>query len=367
MLSFSQPPKRKLGYLTKRGKNFGGWKMRFFVLDGPTLNYYENVSYKGMAGKSKGAQRETLTPQFLQKGGPYLGTINLARAQIGRQVVQSGSGDSFRHAFLILEPKKSAPNGIHRHVLCADSDLERDQWVEAMGQYINCDDFGQPPPSINPDYRQQLNKYLQRSRSDTSSFKKNRKNSAQRHARQRSSLDGADLINQPRQQLQQQDEISGDDKKSKPRGFWGKKMFNTSANNSGSDSLTQTSGAALSSDQATALMNSAGLTGYMDTSGAVGTKQVERGRNQVFGIPLDEAIQVCRISQDYELPAVVYRCIEYLEAKNAAQEEGIYRLSGSAAKMKKLKERFNKGNNTKVGVRTNTHFFLFMRTDCVGE
>ncbi len=25
----------KTGYLTKRGKNFGGWKARFFVLDGP--------------------------------------------------------------------------------------------------------------------------------------------------------------------------------------------------------------------------------------------------------------------------------------------------------------------------------------------
>lgn len=34
----------KEGYLTKRGKNFGGWKSRFFVLQGPTLEYYENVS-----------------------------------------------------------------------------------------------------------------------------------------------------------------------------------------------------------------------------------------------------------------------------------------------------------------------------------
>lgn len=41
-------PKRKLGYLTKRGKNFGGWKMRFFVMDGPIVNYYENVSRKGV-------------------------------------------------------------------------------------------------------------------------------------------------------------------------------------------------------------------------------------------------------------------------------------------------------------------------------
>ena len=34
----------KEGYLTKRGKNFGGWKTRYFVLQGPLLEYFESVS-----------------------------------------------------------------------------------------------------------------------------------------------------------------------------------------------------------------------------------------------------------------------------------------------------------------------------------
>lgn len=34
----------KEGYLTKRGKNFGGWKTRYFVVQGPVLEYYESVS-----------------------------------------------------------------------------------------------------------------------------------------------------------------------------------------------------------------------------------------------------------------------------------------------------------------------------------
>ncbi|KAG0990852.1 hypothetical protein G6F27_014264 [Rhizopus arrhizus] len=72
--------------------------------------------------------------------------------------------------------------------------MERDQWVEAMKQYVDHDNLGQKPSSSNQqqpiDYRQQLNKYLQRSRSDASSLKKKRKDSnQQRHARQRSSLD----------------------------------------------------------------------------------------------------------------------------------------------------------------------------------
>lgn len=60
----------------------------------------------------------------------------------------------------------------------------------------------------------------------------------------------------------------------------------------------------------------------------------------VFGVPLEVSLSVSQIA---ELPAVVFRCIEYLEAKNAEQEEGIYRLSGSSNVIKNLKERFNMG------------------------
>lgn len=37
-------PGYKEGYLTKRGKNFGGWKTRYFVLQGPVLEYFDSVS-----------------------------------------------------------------------------------------------------------------------------------------------------------------------------------------------------------------------------------------------------------------------------------------------------------------------------------
>lgn len=60
----------------------------------------------------------------------------------------------------------------------------------------------------------------------------------------------------------------------------------------------------------------------------------------VFGVPLDESLDVAEIAR---LPAVVFRCIQYLEAKKADQEEGIYRLSGSSAVIKGLKDRFNSG------------------------
>ena len=64
----------------------------------------------------------------------------------------------------------------------------------------------------------------------------------------------------------------------------------------------------------------------------------------VFGVSLEEAISVSRpFGVTAPLPAVVYRCIEYLDAKNAVNEEGIFRLSGSNVVIKGLRDRFNSG------------------------
>lgn len=61
----------------------------------------------------------------------------------------------------------------------------------------------------------------------------------------------------------------------------------------------------------------------------------------VFGVALEESLEVATIAH---LPAVIFRCIQYLEDQKADQEEGIYRLSGSSAVIKNLKDMFNAGN-----------------------
>ncbi|THG97366.1 hypothetical protein EW026_g4619 [Hermanssonia centrifuga] len=107
----------KEGYLTKRGKNFGGWKTRYFVLQGPSLEYYES------------------------RGGTHLGSITITGAQIGRQQRAADKKDSdedneYRHAFLIIEAKKGPGGSNPRHVLCAESDQDRDSWVEELVRYV---------------------------------------------------------------------------------------------------------------------------------------------------------------------------------------------------------------------------------------
>jgi RalA-binding protein 1 len=67
-------------------------------------------------------------------------------------------------------------------------------------------------------------------------------------------------------------------------------------------------------------------------------KTSEKLSRPVFGVTLSESIAIATVGN---LPAIVFRCIEYLEAKKAEQEEGIYRLSGSSAVIKGLKDRFD--------------------------
>ncbi|PIA19434.1 Rho GTPase activation protein, partial [Coemansia reversa NRRL 1564] len=61
----------------------------------------------------------------------------------------------------------------------------------------------------------------------------------------------------------------------------------------------------------------------------------------VFGQSLERTVESTRIREHYQLPSIVYRCIEYLDAKKAWLEEGIYRQSGSSLALTQLRKEFN--------------------------
>jgi RalA-binding protein 1 len=357
---------QKEGYLTKRGKNFGGWKARYFVLDGPELRYFESP------------------------GGQHMGTIKLHHAQIGKQSPKSAeqsasptggeedADNQYRHAFLILEPKKKDSSALVRHVLCAESDDERDTWVDALMEYVesaSSETEGQESVSSKGQSQPQESQSKQnptetKSKSVNGSKKSGRGvdspdqgmgspvqgfsfddavqadpptigstlEQAPRSPRMPGALstDFRELsMSSPGQPMQSprlisrptngsviQDVEAWGNKaktstKEKKRSIWG---FRTRS------SLELDSQAQASSDTLVATNN-------VERTGPV---------RPVFGIPLAEAVRDCAPpGLDVELPAVVYRCIEYLHAKEAALEEGIFRLSGSNVVIKALKERFN--------------------------
>ncbi|KAF8582759.1 RhoGAP-domain-containing protein [Ramaria rubella] len=423
----------KEGYLTKRGKNFGGWKTRYFVLQGPVLEYYES------------------------RGGAHLGSINITGAQIGRQqkAATQGSSDDeneYRHAFLIIEVKKGASVQHTRHVLCAESDHERDSWVEVLVRYVtgSYDDTG--IPSVAPTTSQPRPSTSSMTSLDSTPTKRMMK---------------ADIAKGPAVPISQltQDQMNAKLFQAAP--FPESASTNSSPlerypPSSGQDrnlqSITEvplssslptnldTEGGGLLSQRAASELGhypDIGRPAYLDTRGTSGQRidrmhsrgsmlpslstvqssptfptangHVDRapspdpsslmppdasnkvkisgpingtpipagykfgakdtpsdagsssdrdrkaksrnfwgfGRDKphasgggingaapkaVFAVSISDSLSVAQIAS---LPAVVFRCIQYLEAKKADQEEGIYRLSGSSAVIKSLKDRFN--------------------------
>ncbi|KAL4801220.1 hypothetical protein BDV18DRAFT_87574 [Aspergillus unguis] len=347
---------RKEGYLTKRGKNFGGWKARYFVLHGPELRYFE------------------------APGGAHLGTIKIPNAQIGKQsqTAQSptaradddDSDNQYRHAFLILEPKKKDSSALVRHVLCAESDDERDTWVEALLEYVEGPQENEGPSSAqaqpavnNPANTTPRNKLF------SNGGRKDSKGTDSPDLETSDTVQGFSFDDA----VAAEPPIIGNDPRT-PKS----PVFPPGSFQDPNEALDhgQISSKMISAPTNGAVIQDAGAWGNKPTTSTKEKKRsiwgfrtrssidlasqlqaVSEGPaiqihgaggerrdfvKPVFGMPLVEAVRDCApFDVDVNLPAVVYRCLEYLRAKGAEYEEGIFRLSGSNVVVKALRERFN--------------------------
>lgn len=291
----------KTGFLTKRGKNFGGWKSRWFVLDSPELRYYE-------------------TP-----GGAHLGTIRIQHAGIGKQKGDESVDfeDQYRHAFLIQEPKKKDLTSYVRHVLCAESDVDRDEWVAALLHYVESTESPQSPmlgsfPS-RPDTSSGKEKQVD-TKSDSSTPSQTPTSSTFAEVPENNSKT---TISAPLNGAPIQDSTQWGNKSTpQPRETQKRGLFNFGkSSNEGSQISRQ------QQPEVAPKLRVLRHNGYV---------------RAVFGLPLADAVEYCSpFNVEAGIPAVVYRCIEYLRFRNAANEEGLFRLSGSNIVIKQLKERFN--------------------------
>ncbi|THH32396.1 hypothetical protein EUX98_g1815 [Antrodiella citrinella] len=405
----------KEGYLTKRGKNFGGWKTRYFMLQGPSLEYYES------------------------RGGTHLGSILITGAQIGRQQKpqdkqQSDEDNEYRHAFLIIEARKGPGGSNPRHVLCAQSDRERDDWVEELVRYVtgtyNDEDGSiqdEPPAQplpvtgrsstssdlpVTPSRRPPLSKddIVVGSAVPIAQIPPDPvKTSAPSYVEHRaaavgietplstslpssSPLAGAEDVDVYAAFSQRATSEMGhypdlvDQRAAFPKVKSGRTSPDPSRRRDKRRSLNPLRSTAIAerddspekdSDPHTPRVDAHGkvkISGPMngtpipagykfggkdgppDPSSVSERREKAKSRTfwgfgrhekanmpalpprNVFGVSLEESLDVAEIAS---LPAIVFRCIQYLEAKKADQEEGIYRLSGSSAVIKALKDRFN--------------------------
>lgn len=335
----------RAGYLTKRGKNFGGWKARYFVLDGPNLKYFEGP------------------------GGAHMGSIKLQNAQIGKQSTQAQNAsededNQFRHAFLILEPKKKDSSSLVRHVLCAESDEERDAWVDALLQYVDFKDDEEPHLARQAQVLK--TEVTPRSPRPQKSLSDLRPGTGGTASTQTRSVDQVRAVNYS-------ETVAGDapvmgQAPLSPR-------LGTQTPSPPYDQLTNNSEQhpTISAPTNLQVIQNAGdwgmrpppTPGSRDKKRSVFQLPFTRGRSSsdlqpgdkvvtsgpsvspygskaIFGVPLAEAVSAAQPADvSTELPAVVYRCIEYLTYRNAIAEEGIFRLSGSNTVIRSLKDRFN--------------------------
>jgi RalA-binding protein 1 len=344
----------KEGFLTKKGKNFGGWKERYFALEGSTLKYFD-------------------TP-----GGTQLGQIKLHNAQIGRQSSKAkddGSVDEdnqYRHAFLVLEPKRKDSSTMVRHVLCAESDKERDEWVSVLLEHVTTDKEDEGKSKLK--HSKSKDGKEVKDGKDGSEDGKNADNSSLRSmsydeasqgpapargptpeelSRQQISPSPNSMLSQP---SQPSSAAPAPERNSHPT-----KQISGPSNGSVISDLAAWGASKLSKEhedkKAEKALRKRSIWGFKqkimpddhDRHATNGYQQAAERfplARAVFGASLEEAVYLTKPpGVDVALPSVVYRCIEYLDAKNASNEEGIFRLSGSNVVIKGLKERFNSGEH----------------------
>ena len=347
-VSTPRPKGNKEGYLTKRGKNFGGWKARYFVLEGSEFRYYE------------------------VEGGAHLGTIKLLNAQIGKQSQQQsnqspqrrddGEDNQYRHAFLILEPKRKDSASLVRHVLCAENDEERDAWVDALLQHVDYHDETSPvdaKPAVparlqkpqhnkvsdrslsrdSPDVDQQNDRLQGLSYDDTVAAE-----APVRGPNHREAMGSKPSRGSPKNASFSQDSMGHYPTISAPSNAtpiqnaeaWGSKpMTGPTPVKDKKRSIFGFRGRGGSSDLAPIQVNSTPLAAVNESRGLTSNRNI-------FGMTLQEAVEFSQpLNLGAQLPSVVFRCLEYLKDKKAIKEEGIFRLSGSNIVIKGLRDRFN--------------------------
>lgn len=82
--------------------------------------------------------------------------------------------------------------------------------------------------------------------------------------------------------------------------------------------------------------------------------------DHIFGLPLEDAVRLSKISATTGVPAVISRCIEYLDIMGV-EEVGLYRVPGSTSNVARLKAMFDHGKEDSC------FFFLLLLFLGLGE
>ncbi|KAG0658117.1 hypothetical protein C6P45_002283 [Maudiozyma exigua] len=321
-------------------KALGGnasWRIRYGILNGEFLQLFEN--------------------------GDMMETIRLKQASL--ELLPNMPDDKYgtKNGFLIVEQKKVGLSSSSKYFLCAESPKERESWIAALSEYIDTARL-----SISSPANESIGAF-----SSTTSNSQN-ENSDQIYVTDLSqpdngtSSESSQLNNVDSFQATSYDQFSNpttidddkDNKRNKMRSLFPFKKFSNMTNNtlhSGSHmpnhqhgSNNGINGRPLSANEEGNKSVVTGSEYSMKSDTSMVKSSPNYGNSQsssqgvVFGSSIDVALKLSSHSYQgvYEIPSVVYRCLEYLYKNRGIQEEGIFRLSGSSTMIKTLQEGFDK-------------------------
>lgn len=301
--------------LMRRAKTLGNgsnWRVRYGVLRADILQLFDK--------------------------GQLAETINLRQSTI--ELLPNLPEDRYgtKNGFLLTEHKKSGLSSTSKYSLCAETTKERELWVAAISDYVLRPSPVPPPSSasaptvvssstVGDDVASSSHK------SDTSVDQIYVTDLSEppsiSHNNGSSSASSPRIISDPT-------EDEKDNKRLKMRSFFPFKKLTSGAFNLGSDPV-----------EAGTVHSQESEPKYSDNSIAKSLESMnltEPTATMVFGSTLDKCLQLSSHSYQgkYDIPTVVYRCLEFLYKNRGIQEEGIFRLSGSSALIKSLQEQFDR-------------------------
>lgn len=322
---------RKEGFLIRRYKGLGTtWKVRWCQIDGPALEIYE------------------------LPGGALQEQIRLVGSQIGRQssdVVAEERG--YRHAFLIIESPRNnkISNSQNKHFFCAESDEERDSWIESMVEFTVNDPLQNTiaPSGRRIEHGFDKNSFSTNPYASNSGNPNNTTNvydsgnnygyDSGFNPAYNASLDEsvpfeelkAREFETPREKERHKDKEQQKEQKEE------KKMKKRSMFNFRSRALSND----LPKPDATVTQQpwqpQESMQMYLDQMNLHDEVAV-----RVFGQDLVEVFELSHHDfKGLQIPSVCFRCFDFLDQHGAIYEEGIFRLSGSASAIRQLKQKFS--------------------------
>lgn len=310
-------------------KALGGtisWKVRYGILNGEYLQLLE--------------------------AGDMMETIRLKQASL--ELLPNLPEDRYgtKNGFLLIEQKKGGLSTSSKYYICTETPKERESWISALSQFIDTSKLSISSPHSESvgNSSSMTNSSVNESTDQIYVTDLTQPESAMSFQNsQTHNIDNFQATSYDQYENSPADD-DRDIKRNKMRSLFPFKKFTNMANNTlnsgGHSGSHHNTSITENNEQEKQLWGEGDTSVHLGTNSLIGASNYKNlsSQNVVFGSSIDKCLKLSSHSYQgvYEIPSVVYRCLEYLYKNRGIQEEGIFRLSGSSTLIKTLQEEFDR-------------------------